>query len=92
MKHFSRTADYSAGVAEVMRDAVVAFVRGIRRPRTNGVTTKQILAWFPNTPEAYVHQGINDAIGANLIQCGPRSMTSSTRWNGVNEYWIKETA
>ena len=90
--HDSRILDYEhlkdKDCLGCMRNAVTHFVRGIRGPREEGVTAKQIYAWFRGTSDAFVDQGIHAALASGQIECGPRSLTSTSRFNGVNLYYV----
>ena len=66
----SRRVDWShvSGNADGrMRYQLLRFVHGIRKPRENPVTKKQILAWFHGTPRDFVEQAIRAAITLDEI-------------------------
>ena len=72
--------------AEGCQPEIVAFVRGIKRPRTNPVTTRQICKWLRVTPDDFVQDQITECIANNRIRAVSRSLTSSRRFNGVCVY------
>ena len=65
---------------------IVAFVRGIKRPRENPVTAKQICKWLRVTPDDFVQDQITECVAANRIRAVSRSLSSSRRFNGVCVY------
>ncbi len=85
----SRRVDWSKvkdASLEQMARQVARYVRGIRGERAEGVTRKQIRAWFYGTPPAYLEEGLNMAIARDLIACFSKSPTSSRRANGAYSY------
>lgn len=67
---YSRNIDYY-GVKDArasMQRALVRFIGGIKGPRENPVTTKQVLAWFHGTPAEFVKEALFDATMAGEIE------------------------
>lgn len=83
--HVINFADAPEG-ARYCRGEILRFVRGIRGPRENGVTTRQICKWLRATPDDFVHEQINDLITAGKIEPRMRSLSSGRRFNGVSVY------
>ena len=90
---YSRRIDWS-GVKPnpliAMSTQIVRFVRGIRGPRQDGVTRKQILAWFSGTPEEFVQKGVTEAVLDGKIRCCRRSLGSNRRSNGAHDYVVDD--
>lgn len=71
---------------------VTRYVGGIRGPRKEGVTTKQILTWFHGTPEGVVQDAIGNACAQGKIRCCMRSLGSNQRSNGGYIYVVDEAS
>lgn len=74
--------------AKMCQNEVVRFVGGIRRPRQAPVSKKQILRWFPHTPDAFVDAQIDAACMAGRIAIRMRSLSSRRRANGSFVYEV----
>jgi hypothetical protein len=77
-----------------LEDAIVGFVRGLRGPRQNPVTYKQIVAHVRRWPmfENVTDDQINDAeiagIAMDRIRCVAMTLGSHRRWNGRYGYEV----
>ena len=88
MTHTHRAVDFSAipnGHQELVA-AVGGYVRGIRGPRIDGVSRRDMLKWFRATPEAAIDRAINDALLQSHIRIVRRSLGSTRRANGAYRY------
>lgn len=72
--------------AKMCQNEIVRFVRGIRGPRQNPATTRQIMKWLRHTPSDFIHEQIDAALMAGRIRAVSRSLTSSRRAKGVCVY------
>ncbi len=89
--HISRMIDYSAGNltfdgAAALQKQIVRFVGGIRGPRENPVTDRQINKWFRSTPESFVDDQLFAVCNDGRVRACRRSLSSGRRWNGVSVY------
>ncbi|MEM1046507.1 MAG: hypothetical protein AAGL24_10160 [Pseudomonadota bacterium] len=62
------------------------FVHGIRRPRENPVTAKQIEQWCNSTPADFVSECIDELLRDGEIRIWRRSLSSGRRANGAYVY------
>ena len=90
--HFSRQIDYSAKLkfdgAAALRKQIVCFVRGIKGPRQNPVTERQIVKWFRGTPPDFVRKQLTEVCFAGQIRQCMKSLSSNRRFNGSYVYEI----
>jgi hypothetical protein len=89
--HDSRLIDYSApnikgDGAAMLRREIQKFCAGIRGPRENPVSEKQIVEWFRSTDADFVRDQITEACTRSLIRCCQKSLTSSRRHRGAYVY------
>lgn len=90
----SRRVDWSAvkgNALSVCVTQIVAFAKGIRGERANGVSKKQILRWFSGTPADFIERAIWEAIANGKLDCFPKSRTSGRRHNGAYVYIATKT-
>lgn len=91
-EHFSRSLMYQSvkdGRAALGR-MILKFVGGIRAPRQNPVTRKQIETWFRATDKAFLNEVILELIGDGRLMISTRSLNSNRRSNGGYVYWLPE--
>jgi hypothetical protein len=92
-EHHSRRLMYQAVKGDAraaMGRAIIKFVSGIRGPRTNPVTRKQIDDWFVATDKDFLGSVLLDLIADGKVKMGPRSLGSSRKFNGSYVYWLPE--
>jgi hypothetical protein len=87
----SRLIDYSSPAikgdgAAMLRRGIQKFCAGIRGPRENPVSEKQIVQWFRSTDAEFVREQITEACTRGLIRCCQKSLTSSRRYRGAYVY------
>lgn len=87
----SRLIDYGApnikgDGAAMLRRQIQQFCVGIRGPRQNPVSEKQIVEWFRSTNPEFVREQITQACAEELIRCCPKSLSSSRRHRGAYVY------
>jgi|GEM_PF-2455633 len=86
---FSSPAIKGNGAAALQR-RIVAFVRGIRRPRQNPVSATQIKKWFRATPADFVDAQIDAAMSAGKIRIVANKLGSHRRSKGAYSYEIQQ--
>ena len=88
-----RLINYSAPLkfdgAEALRKQIVKFVGGVRGPRQNPVTEKQIVLWFRSTPADFVKARITEVCGSQIRTCHASLGGSHIRHNAGYVYEVK---
>jgi len=77
------------GAAALQRQ-ILRFIHGIKGPRENPVTRKQIIEWFRATEPAFVEQQINFLSDSLKIRGCANSLGSHRRFNGRYVYELTE--
>ena len=72
--------------AKMCQNEIVRFVRGIRGPRQNPATTRQIMKWLRHTPADFIHAQIDEALLAGKIRIRQKSLSSGRKANGAYFY------
>lgn len=92
-EHHSRRLMYQAVKSDpraALGQAIIKFIGGIRGPRANPVTRKQIEDWFIATDKAFLGSVLLDLTGEGKVKMGPKSLGSSRKFNGSYVYWLPE--
>ena len=94
--HFARKIAYDSPSLvfdgrEALKMWVVRFVGGIKAPRQEPVTGKQIADWFAGTKRAYVDGVLTELVTDGALVISPRSLGSSRRAAGVYVYTLPVT-
>lgn len=77
------------GHPRAVHAAAVRFIRGIRGPRENPVTRKQIGTWLRRTPAEAVDAALLDLVAEGKISAGPLSLrTNSNRARRAHGYSV----
>jgi len=74
--------------AAILQRRIIAFVRGIRRPRQNPVSSSQIKRWFRATPPEFVDAQIDAVIISGKIKISQKTLSSGRRFNGAYVYEV----
>ncbi len=73
------------------RAEVLRFIKGIRGPRENPVTRKQIGQWLHRTPADAIDAALLGLIAEGKIMAGPLSLrTPSNSHRRAHGYWIAQ--
>lgn len=79
-----------AGHPRAVHSAALRFIRGIRGPRANPVTRKQIGQWLRRTPAEAVDAALVDLITEGKIAAGPLSLrTARNSGKRATGYWVE---
>jgi len=76
--------------AVALRRQILRYIHGIKGPRENPVTRKQIVEWFRATDPAFVEKQINYLSDTLKIRGLANSLGSHRRFNGRYVYELTE--
>ena len=75
-----------------LEDEILAYIKGVNKPRENPLTKAQIVKHFPMYAETLVDQILVNLLFKGLVTLNRKSLSSTRRHNGayVYEYVAKE--